>query len=106
MRAYYSQPIEEFLENVRDQACKAGSPPALIHKIDELMEMESLDDVDEEREVLQGKIDDLEKSKDDLLEALSQLLDALPDNAAELCEDTQVDRYIEFAKDARSRNET
>ncbi len=103
MRVYYSQPIEEFLENVREQACKAGSPPQLIHKIDELMEMKSLDDVDEEREVLQGKIDDLEKSKDDLLEVLGEIETIFCDRELDA---PTIKGALTLIADAMSRNQT
>ncbi len=66
----------EFVDYLREQACKWQMPPQYIDKLDELAANE---DLSIELEKLQTELDDLKNDKDDLSEALEELINKFPD---------------------------
>lgn len=95
---YHSQSLTEFLDNVRFQAASKGAPWQLIDKLDEVREALVNADQTEELEKVQRDLETANNERGEALEALRDLLDALPDNAAEMLEDLSITKLIENAK--------
>lgn len=76
IRAYYGQPSNEFLRDLRDAAIKGGMKTAFIDQIDNLL---STEDLEKEVEELGEQVSDLESDRDDLVEEMEGLLKAMRD---------------------------
>ncbi len=78
MRAYRSQPVGEFLGDLRHHLCDTKAPEILIEKIDEVLT--AVDDstgLEDQAVALTDERDDLQNDKDDIVEELQMLLDAI-----------------------------
>lgn len=89
----------EFISYLREQACKWKMPPHYIIKLDELTVIADLPD---ELEELQDEILDLQRDKNNLSEALRDLLEACPEPEA----DPGYDAVIVICKAALERSGT
>lgn len=98
MKIYHSQPLTEFLDNVRFQAASSGAPWQLIDKLDEVREAVVNSDLTEELEKAQTDLETADDERGEVLEALRNLVDALPDNAAEMLEDVSITKLIKTAE--------
>ena len=97
MRVYLHATIQEFISDVREQACKAGAPPLLIDKLDDILDYEyDYNKNEAELEKVGDELAAMEENRNDLAEALGDLLNALPKNIADLCED--YDTQVEIKK--------
>ncbi len=78
MRIYSNQSMYEFLQDVRDQAVKAGAKWPLIDKIDELMELGSLDTQEYALEVARTQgAEDAEKRCQETIDELRDTIERL-----------------------------
>lgn len=75
MRAYSSMPCGEFIDEMRDAAIKANAAPAIIDMIDSLSNVDTLE---LQLEEANGKLTDMEESRDNIRDSFVELLAALP----------------------------